>query len=119
MTATNIEGFDPSTVDATMLPTFYGFMIALADDNPQAMHHWMSDDFKQEWSPDDWTTSPHIEHLDYELIEKSTVDDGAIKFVIEETIRDNQENTDKYISWQIYFKKIGDEWAVTDFGTTE
>jgi hypothetical protein len=115
MSATNIEGFDPSTVDATMLPTFYGFMVALAEDNPQGMHRWMSPDYKEEWSPDSWAVSPHIEHLSYELQEKATLDDGTVKFVIEEGVRDNQENTEDVLSWEIHFKKIGDQWYVTHF----
>ncbi|MGI5817967.1 MAG: zinc-ribbon domain-containing protein [Armatimonadota bacterium] len=115
MAAMNIEGFDPAAVDATMLPTFYGFMLALAEDNPQGMHRWMSPEFKEQWSPGDWATSPHIEHLSYRLDEKSTLDDGTVKFVIAEGIRDTNENEEGTISWDIYFRKIGNQWYVTDF----
>lgn len=116
MSAANVEGFDPSKVDATMLPTFYGFLIALAEDDPQAMHQWMSPDMKQQWSPEaNWQTAPQIEHLGYTLDEQTVLEDGTVKFVIEERIRDNDENTDKVISWEIHFEQIDGEWYVTYF----
>lgn len=118
ISAASIEGFDPSSVDAAMLPTFYGFMVALADDNPQAMHQWMSPEFKERWSPEtNWTVAPNIKHLGYRLEEKSTLDDGTVKFVIEETVRDTSENVDKVITWEIHFNKTDEKWFVTDFGS--
>lgn len=116
MSASNIEGFDPSTVDAQMLPTFYGFMVALAQDNPRGMHQWMSPDVKEQWSPEEnWEVAPHIEHLGYTLDEHTTLDDGTERFVIEESIRDNQENTESTISWEIHFEQSNGQWHVTYF----
>jgi hypothetical protein len=116
MSAGNIEGFDPATVDSQMLPTFYGFVVALARDNPQGMHRWMGPEMKQHWSPEeDWEVSPHIEHLGYALDERTTLDDGTEKFIIEEQIRDNEEGTESTISWEIHFEKIDGQWYVTYF----
>jgi hypothetical protein len=115
VSAANVEGFDPASVDAAMLPTFYGFMIALADDDPNAMHQWMSPDFKQEWSPDAWTPAPHIEHLDFRLVDMTTESNGTVVMNIEETIQDNEENAEKTIPWLIHFTPKGSQWFVTHF----
>ncbi|MBD3292186.1 MAG: zinc-ribbon domain-containing protein [Armatimonadia bacterium] len=116
MSAGNIEGFDPSEVDSQMLPTFYGFMVALAQDNPQGMYQWMSPDMKQHWSPEDnWEVAPQIEHLGYTLKQRLNTGDGVERFTIEEQIRDNQDNTESTISWEIHFEKIDGQWYVTYF----
>ncbi len=115
MSAGNIKGFDPATVDAAMLPTFYGFMIALAKDDPDAMYQWMGPDLKEQWSPEDWTTSPHLEHRSYTFVEKQTRDDGTVVFTIEEGIHDSDANEDSTLVWEIHFKQIDGEWYVTDF----
>ncbi|GEM_PF-6674782 len=115
VSAANVEGFDPASVDAAMLPTFYGFMIALAEDDPNAMHQWMSPDYKQEWSPDAWTPAPHIKHLNFKLVDKTEQSDGTVVINVEETVRDNEENVDKTIPWLIHFTPKGNQWFVTHF----
>ncbi len=113
ISAANVTGFDPSSVEPQMLPTFYGFVVALAEDDPEGMQRWMSEEYKEQWSPDNWSVSPQIEHLSYELDEQTTLDDGTVKFVINETIRDNEENEEKVLAWEIHFEKINGEWFVT------
>lgn len=115
MSAVNVRGFDPSSVDALMLPSFYAFMIALADDNPEAMHEWMSPQMQERWSPGDWTASPHIEHLSFELDEQTTIDDRTMEFIINERIRDNDVSEEGVISWRVEFERVNRRWLVTDF----
>ncbi len=113
MSAANVEGFDPSEVDAQMLPTFYGFMIALAEDDPEGMHQWMSPDFKDIWTPEDnWTVAPQVKHLGYELLEKTELGDGGVEFTIRETIHDSSDDAEKIIDWEIGFGKTGGNWYV-------
>jgi hypothetical protein len=113
ISAANVTGFDPSSVEPQMLPTFYGFVVALAEDDPNDMHRWMSEEYKQQWSPENWSVSPHIEHLSYELEEQTTLDDGTVRFVIDETIHHKEENEESVLSWEIHFEKVNGEWFVT------
>ena len=113
MSAANVDGFDPSDFDTQMLPTFYGFMIALAEDNPQAMHQWMSPDFKEIWTPEgNWTVAPQVKHLGYELLETTELGDGGVELTIRETIHDSSDDAEKYIDWEIGFGKTGGKWYV-------
>lgn len=115
MSEGKVEGFDPSSVDADMLPTFYGFMVALAKDDPNAMHKYMSPSYQQEWQPDNWEPAPHIKHLRFRMQGHTKVSDAKHEFVITETIRDTNDNTEGDIVWYITFSREDGKWYVTNF----
>ncbi len=113
--AADIKGFDPSSVDPAMLPNFYGFMIALAKDDPNEMHKFMSPSYRDQWSPDNWEPAPHIEHINFRMQSTRKVSDGEYEFVITERIRDNDADTEGDITWYITFSRDGGNWYVTSF----
>ncbi len=115
MSAASIEGFDPASVDPKMLPTFYGFMVALAKDDPNAMHKFMSPSYQQEWLPDNWEPAPHIKHLNFRLQGHTKVSDTEHSFVITEGIRDTNDDTEADIVWYITFSRENGKWYVTSF----
>ncbi len=115
MATGQVGGFDPSSVDAAMLPAFNGFMAALAEDDPDAMHQWMGSSFKQQWSPDNWEPAPHIVHLGFRLDDQTQVSDSRYDFVILETVRNTDDDTQGDLSWAITFSREGSSWYVTDF----
>ncbi|NLO04879.1 MAG: zinc-ribbon domain-containing protein [candidate division WS1 bacterium] len=110
-----IEGFEPTSVDAALLPTFYGFMIALADDSPHGMYAWMSPQYKEEWSPESWTVAENLEHVSYVLSEQTPVGEDTMQFSITETVRTKDTGEESDLDWIIEFKKINNQWYVTDF----
>jgi hypothetical protein len=114
MSASNIEGFDPSTVDTTMLPAFYGVMIGIANSEPELMKQWMSSELKTKISTDELAFPPAIEHRGYKLTEKVVGDDGSVEFTIEQTTYDPQLDEEVAVTWKLSFEQIKDQWLVTE-----
>ncbi len=113
--AVSIEDFNASEVDAAMLPTFYGFLYGLAEDDPDVMHQFMSPSFKREWSPSNWEQSPNIQHIGFRVGEQDRVSDSQIDFTIYEHARDTSDDTEGEIEWEITFSREGGKWYVNSF----
>lgn len=115
ISSANVRDFDPSSVPAEMLPTFYGFLLGLAQDSPQMMQEFASPDLKPRFSPDHWTVSPNLQHKGYFQNEHVTADDGTEIFYLTETVlqKDNDELMD--IPWEVHFGRIDGRWLVTYF----
>ncbi|MGC9319563.1 MAG: zinc ribbon domain-containing protein [Armatimonadota bacterium] len=108
----SVEGFDPGSVEASLLPTFYGFMAALAADDPDAMELLMSPSMKEQWATVEWEQAPHLEHRGFSKDDQRQVDEAEYRFVIEESLFDTEEEQQIQITWDIRFVKIDGKWYV-------
>ncbi len=111
-----VDGFDPKTAPPALVPVFYGFIISLAEDNPQAMHQWMSPQYKQEWLPENWPVAEDVEHLSYTMDSHRTLGDGTETYDITEHLRKKDTDEEGTITWTIHFQEIEGQWYVTSFG---
>lgn len=111
-----ITGFNPSDVDPAMLGPFYGFMGALAADDPNAMHQFMSPSLKESWDPNDWTLSTGWKHMSYTLVSLEKPDADSADFEITEVIREEDSGEQQTLTWVVEMVKADGTWAVDDFG---
>ncbi len=116
VSAMQVEDFDPRSVPADMLPTFYGFLMALARLSPEEARHWMTEEAAAGARLDEWEEAKeHHTHQRFINGHNVTHDDGTEDFVIVQVVEVRNSGEPMDIPWQIEFSKVGNRWLVTDF----
>ena len=112
----NVEGFDPGSVPPDMLPTFYGFLVSLAQLSPDGARRWMTDEAAAGARLDEWEEArEHHTHMRFVHRHHETLSDGTEQFIIVEVVEVRESGEPMDMPWQIEFSKVGNRWLVTRF----
>jgi len=110
---TIVSDFDPSAVDESLLPVFYGFLKALGDDDPYAMEKWFAPELQDRWDASAYERSTDLEHVVFVFISRTTTD-GVESFVISEVMDEKSTGRRGKTDWLIKFGRVDGEWRVLD-----
>ncbi|MBD3292187.1 MAG: zinc-ribbon domain-containing protein [Armatimonadia bacterium] len=110
---TEVSGFDPNTVDASLLPAFYGFLEALGEDDPHEMEKWFAPSLQEQWDASAYNPATDLEHVAFVFVSHSSAD-GVESFVISEVMNEKSTGRTGKTDWLIKFGRVDGEWRLLD-----